>query len=48
MSIDTLFYMGLLYGSYRLGFFNAQHPGKLAEWGKLLWDKFANQMPGVG
>lgn len=37
MSISSLLFIGACYGMYRLGAFNARHPGRMLEWTRQVW-----------
>lgn len=39
MSLSSLVFIAICWGCYRIGSFNAQHPGELRELIKLAWAK---------
>ena len=42
MSISSMFFIVACMGMYKLGAFNARHPGQMLECGKWLW-RWMNQ-----
>lgn len=44
MSLDSLFYVGLLFGSYKLGKYQASNPGELERLAKLAWEQLCESL----